>query len=128
MENCVDLEDVRNHIRRLCETYNVRAIGVDPAHNAADTMIILQQEGYPVEPVPCVPTYTNQPMRRLAEMVLDGKLRHAGDSLLNWQAQNLESKTDQPEPSEAGEAQRRCQDRHHDLPDYGDGASPPHPG
>lgn len=92
--NTVDLEDVRNHVRNLCRKYNVRAIGIDPAHNANDTLLILTQEGYPIEPVPTNAIYCNTPMRRFGEMVLDGKIRHPGDSLINWQAQNLESKAD----------------------------------
>lgn len=92
--NAVDLEDVRNHVRQLCTKYNIRAIGVDPAHNASDTLIMLTQEGYPIEPVSCNSIYTNLPMRRLSEYVLDDKMRHKGDSLINWQAQNLESKSD----------------------------------
>lgn len=91
--NAIDLEDVRHHVRKLADTYNVRSIGIDIAHNAVDTYTIFQAEGLPITPFICSAVHTNTPMRRLSDMVNDKKLAHQGDSLLNWQVQNLESKT-----------------------------------
>lgn len=92
--NCIDFEDVRQHLRDLCGKYNVRVIAFDPSHNASDTMLMLAAEGLPVEQFRGGSINFNQPMRRLNEYVLDGKLAHKGDSLINWEAQNLESKKD----------------------------------
>lgn len=92
--NSIDFQDVRDYIRGRCEKYKVRAIAFDPSHNANDTMLMLAAEGLPVEQYRQGPLYFNQPMRRLSELVMDRKLCHRGDSLANWQAQNLESKKD----------------------------------
>lgn len=92
--NCIDFEDVRQHIRDLTTKYNVRVIAFDPSHNAKDTMLILQSEGLPIEQYRQGALYFNQPMRRLSELVLDGKIAHKSDSLINWQAQNLEANKD----------------------------------
>jgi phage terminase large subunit-like protein len=91
--NAIDLEDVRAYVREVARKYNVRSIGIDIAHNAVDTFTILQAEGLPITPFVCMATHTNTPMRRLSDLVNDRKLAHQGDSLLNWQVQNLESKT-----------------------------------
>ena len=92
--NCVDLDDIRAYIRKKCTEYRVKTIAIDPSHNAADTLIMLQSEGYPVEQYRSGPLYFNMPMRRLAELVMQEKIRWKPSSLLAWQAQNLEARKD----------------------------------
>ena len=92
--NCIDYDLVRQHVRNLCKKYKVQVIAFDPNRNAADTMITLSGEGYPCEQFRQGSLYFNTPMLRLSELVLDGKIAHRGDSLLSWQAQNLEAKKD----------------------------------
>ena len=92
--NCVDYDDVRAYCRKLALKYQVNVFAFDPTRNAADTLITLSAEGYPCEQYRQGPLYFNAPMRRLSELVLDRKIVHKGDSLILWQAQNLEGEPD----------------------------------
>jgi phage terminase large subunit-like protein len=92
--NCIDYDDVRTYIRSLSEKYKIQSIAVDPSMNAAETLLILQGWGMPVVQYRQGALNFNAPMTRLSELVNDQKLAHRGDSLILWQAQNLESKRD----------------------------------
>lgn len=94
--NIIDFEDVRAHIRNVCERRNVKVIAFDP-REASDTILILKGEGLPAEIYPQGPLYMNGPMTRLESWLADGKFAYRGSLLLAWQAQNLEAKKDHRE-------------------------------
>jgi phage terminase large subunit-like protein len=107
--NTVDPEDMRAFIRNLAKQYRVRSIALDPSRNANDTFLSLKGSGLPVEMYGTSPKYMNEPMRRLSDLVDNHTLAHPGDELIQWQAQNLESRknsADQLVPCKPGESHK----------------------
>ena len=91
--NIIDFDDMRAFMKALAERRNVKVFAFDP-REASDSILILKAEGYTAEQYPPGGLYFDTPMKRLESWVNDGKLAHRGDSMILWQAQNLESRKD----------------------------------
>lgn len=91
--NVIDYRAVEAHIRDLCERFDVREIGFDPAY-AAPVMLPLQDDGFP-----CIQVrqgwVTQSPALNVLERAIVGeKFRHGGHPVLRWNFANVAIHTD----------------------------------
>ena len=85
----VDYRQVREDIGRLLEPYSPGEVGFDP-WNATETSRELAESGLDVVKVPQTFAHLSAPTKLLEKLVLSGKLRHGGNPMLRWMADNLE--------------------------------------
>ncbi|TIX80385.1 MAG: terminase large subunit, partial [Mesorhizobium sp.] len=92
--DAVDYDYVEQHIRDLCETYDVQEIAFDP-HLARRSLMRLRDEGLPaiehrqgwVSMAPAI--------KELERAIISGKLQHGGHPVLRWCFSNIALHTDQ---------------------------------
>lgn len=87
-----DYDVIRDYILEFCEKNWVKGISVD-RWNAVHLMTQLSAEGQAVHPFGQGYGPLNAPTRMLENLVISGKLRHAGNPVLAWQASNVQIKT-----------------------------------
>jgi phage terminase large subunit-like protein len=89
----IDYATIRRDILELSRRYRFHRIGYDP-WNAFEFAQRLQGEGFEaIEVRPGYRTMT-EPTKELARLVLEKKLRHGGNPVLRWMADNLVVQTD----------------------------------
>lgn len=74
----VPKEEIKRHLRDLCEKWDVRAVAYDP-WSFAWTADGLEEEGIPMVEVPQHPSRIGPATQALYELVVDRELRHDGD-------------------------------------------------
>ena len=86
--NVIDYRAVETYIRDLCDTYDVREIGFDPAY-ANPVMSPLNDDGLPV--VTIIQGWkTQSPALLLLERaIVSGKFQHGGNPVLRWCFSNI---------------------------------------
>jgi phage terminase large subunit-like protein len=86
--NVADYATIQRDILELCESYQIKQIGVDP-WNA--TMLSQNLAGEGVDVVNVRQSYgsLSSPTKALEALVLGSKLRHAGHPVLSWMADNV---------------------------------------
>jgi len=91
--NQVDYSAVRAKIKWAAEVFELREVDYDP-YQATETAQILIDEG--IQCVPIKQGFSNMsaPTKRLIELVIAGKLRHANHPVLRWNADCLAVKGD----------------------------------
>lgn len=87
-----DFDAVRDYILDFCGKNWVKGIAVD-RWNAVHLMTQLTAEGQTVHPFGQGYGPMNSPTRMLENLVLSGRIRHAGNPVLSWQASNVQIKT-----------------------------------
>lgn len=87
-----DYDQIRDYILEFCEKNWVKGIAVD-RWNAIHLMTQLSAEGQAVHPFGQGFGPMNAPTRLLENLVISGRLRHAGNPVLSWQASNVQIKT-----------------------------------
>jgi phage terminase large subunit-like protein len=89
----IDYEVIRKHINDLEKRFRIRQIAVD-RWNA--TQLASQLEGDGFEMVAFGQGYAsmNAPTKKLEELVLSGRITHAGHPVLRWMAGNVSLETD----------------------------------
>lgn len=87
-----DYDEIRDYILEFCDKNWVKGINVD-RWNAIHLMTQLSAEGQVVHPFGQGYGPMNAPTRMLENLVISGKLRHAGNPVLTWQASNVQIKT-----------------------------------
>lgn len=80
----IPYDEVRAHLRELCQTFDVRSIAYD-VRFFAESAIELADEGLPMLEVPQSVERMTPVCGRAAEAVLSGEIAHDGDSVL-WTA------------------------------------------
>lgn len=86
--NVTDYEFIRRDVEEFCQKYAVRLVAVDP-YNATHLSTQLDGLGIPVKRYPQGFAGMNAPSRLLENLLGSGKLRHAGNPVLSWQANNV---------------------------------------
>lgn len=86
--NVTDYEFIRRDVEEFCQKYAVRLVAVDP-YNATHLSTQLDGLGIPVKRYPQGFSGMNAPSRLLENLLANGKLRHAGNPVLSWQANNV---------------------------------------
>lgn len=91
--SAIDNKAVANHIRELCERFDVREIAFDIAYAQA-VMSPLTEEGYPVVTMR-QGWFTQSPaLNTLEAAIISGKFRHGGHPVLRWCFSNVAIHTD----------------------------------
>lgn len=83
----VDLDLVQSRIESFCEVFEVEAIVFDKAHSMQMTMD-LQRKGHKAGIITANSVEMNEPTKDLVVRARHGLLRHDGNPVLAWNAQN----------------------------------------
>ncbi|WP_242217274.1 terminase large subunit [Shinella zoogloeoides] len=86
--NVVDIRAVEDHIRELCDRFDVREVAFDP-HYARITMANLVDDGYPAIEMRQGWVTMGPAIRELEKALLAGKFRHGGNPVLRWNFDNI---------------------------------------
>ena len=85
--NVIDTARIRARIAELSLIYKIKEIGYDP-HQALDTVILLEAEGFTCAPVRQGYITLNGPTRKLMDLVVGHDFQHGGHPVLAWNAGN----------------------------------------
>jgi phage terminase large subunit-like protein len=86
--NVVDIRAVEDHIRDLCNRFDVREIAFDP-HYARITMANLVEDGYPAIEMRQGWVTMGPAIRELEKAIIAGKFQHGGHPVLRWNFDNI---------------------------------------
>ena len=86
--NVTDYTVLHSDISQICEEYNVRELAVDMKFNAQMLANLLQGSGLSVKGWPQGGPGMSAPAKTLENLILNGRLRHAGHPVLTWNAGN----------------------------------------
>jgi phage terminase large subunit-like protein len=103
-----DYKQVKADILEFCQKHRCRKLAID-RWNATQLATELADEGLPVTMFGQGFASMTAPSRRLESLTIDGKLRHAGHPVLNWQAGNVAVQMDPAaniKPSKAKSTER----------------------
>lgn len=89
----VDYGLIEAQILEDCATYQVRAVAFDP-WNANATRTRLEDQGVNMVEFPQNLRQFNEPTKEFGRLIKDRKLRHDGNPVLTWCAENVEVYTD----------------------------------
>lgn len=109
--DAIDYAYVHRRIVQDSERYNIGAVGYDP-WNAEPTRIHLENEGLTMVQMRQGVKTLSTPCKELERCVIEGKLDHSGDPVLEWMAENVQVKTDDSgnikpvKPAHGGSAKR----------------------
>lgn len=90
--NVTDQEEIEDHIKWLCDSFDVKEVGYDP-YEATNMAVRLLKEGIPMVEVAQNTRQMSEPAKRLEEITLQGKLMH-DHSVLSWTISNCVAKED----------------------------------
>lgn len=86
--NLIDYPLVRDHLLKLCQSYDVRMVHADP--RSAYTMLHeIKEHGYNAEHVPQSFRYYNGLMKEFARAYAEGRILHDGNSWLRYCLSNI---------------------------------------
>lgn len=88
-----DYDVVRDHVLAFCEKNAVRGVAID-RYNATHLTTQLDNQGVVMKPFGQGFVSMNAPTKLLETLVIQGRLRHGGNPVLQWQASNVQVKTD----------------------------------
>lgn len=107
--NVTDYTVLHRDIVQICEEHRVKTLAVDMKHNAAMLANLLQGDGVDVRGFSQGGRAMSAPARALENLVLSGRVRHAGHPVLTWCANNVavsEDKFGNIYPSKAKSTER----------------------
>jgi phage terminase large subunit-like protein len=84
----LDHEAVARDIVAYGQDHEIRAVGVDP-WQAGALETLLQREGLTVKDIPQRTGYLNAPCKLLEALVVEKRLRHGGNPVATWNANNV---------------------------------------
>jgi phage terminase large subunit-like protein len=88
-----DYDVVRDYILAFAEKNSVRSVAID-RYNATHLTTQLVNEGIDMKPFGQGFVSMSSPTKLLQTLLIQGRLRHAGNPVLQWQASNVQVKTD----------------------------------
>lgn len=80
----IDLRDIKKKIKWCTEVFSVQQVAFDPAHADQLAMELTEELGLTCMPVPQRFTHLSEPMKKIYELALNGKFRHADHPVLNF--------------------------------------------
>ena len=86
--NVVDIRIVEDHIRELCDRFDVREIAFDP-HYARITMSNLVEDGYPAVEMRQGWVTIGPAIQELEKAIIARKFQHGGHPVLRWNFDNV---------------------------------------
>lgn len=108
--NSTDFKQIRNDIRDICEKYRVQKIGADRSH-AYDVAQGLIEDGIDVEWFRPGFESMGRPTARLEKLVIDGKIVHPANPVLDYCVSNVVCESDAAENIRPSNKLRRKQDK-----------------
>ena len=84
----LDHESVARDIIAFGQTHEIKAVGCDP-WQAGALETLLQREGITTKDIPQRTSYLNAPCKLLEALVVEKRLRHAGNPVAQWNANNV---------------------------------------
>jgi len=91
--NVVDYDEIRADINELATLYRIRELAID-RWNSTQLQTQLMGDGFTVVPFGQGFASMTAPTKELERLVLERKLRHAGNPVLRWMASNVAVKQD----------------------------------
>lgn len=92
--NLVDQAAIRNKVIELGEKYSVIDVGFDPWNATQMSIWLGDEDGFEVTEVRQGTKTLSEPMKCVVGLVKDEVLKHGGNPVLRWCAQNLKAKKD----------------------------------
>jgi phage terminase large subunit-like protein len=93
-DNSIDYRAIRKRVNELAKDYDIQEIPFDP-YNATHLATELgEEDGQKMVEFRQGMLSMNEPCKLLLRLLLDGKLRHGGNPVLRWMANNAAGKTD----------------------------------
>ena len=89
----IDYDRIRRHINELGQRFDIREIAID-RWNATQLATQLEGDGFEIVAFGQGYSSMNWPIKKLEELVLAGRLAHAGHPVLRWMASNVSIETD----------------------------------
>lgn len=90
----VDYETVRNKIKELSETYQIKDIGYDPWNASQVAKQLADDDGLPLMEFRQGYKSMNEPSKEVEKLVIQRKLVHFGNPVLRWMASNAQVQED----------------------------------
>lgn len=84
----VDIEEVRDDIQAMRKRNQIREIAFDPSHSIAFVQT-MQKTDAPLVEFPNKAQYISEPMKTCDGLVIDGKVTHDGNPVMNWMISNV---------------------------------------
>jgi phage terminase large subunit-like protein len=84
----LDHESVARDIIAFGQTHEIKAVGCDP-WQAGALETLLQREGITTKDIPQRTSYLNAPCKLLEALVVEKRLRHGGNPVAQWNANNV---------------------------------------
>lgn len=94
--NVIDYEFIEDKIDKLNEIYNIRGIAYD-RWGAVEISQKLDKMGFVINPFGQGWKSMSPPTKALQKLVMEGKIRHGDNPVLNWMFNNIMVKTDPAE-------------------------------
>jgi len=91
--NVTDYDVIRKDVNEFARQYNMRQLAID-RWNATQLSIQLNQDGHDVVGFSQGIGSMSAPSKLLENLVVSGKIRHAGNKVLTWMASNASVKVD----------------------------------
>lgn len=91
--NVIDYGIIRKRINELGRIYNIKEIGHDP-WNATQLSLELDGDGFTMVPIRQGFASLSSPTKELMNLVLSKKIKHGGNPVLRWMADNMVVKQD----------------------------------
>jgi phage terminase large subunit-like protein len=91
--NVTDYDVIRKDVNEFARQYNIRQLAID-RWNATQLSIQLNQDGHDVVGFSQGIGSMSAPSKLLENLVVSGKIRHAGNKVLTWMAGNASVKVD----------------------------------
>ena len=89
----IDYEQIKAKLREAAEMFGLQEVCYDP-WNANDFATSLVNEGFRFVKIAQSISNLTFPMKKFQELVLSGRLRHAGHEVLKWNIDCLRTRTD----------------------------------
>lgn len=90
----IDHAQVKRDIGEILKRYDVLELAFDPTKATQITTQLAEEFGVSLVSVAQQPRYLNEPMKLTLELLKADKLRHGGNPMLRWQANNTSTITD----------------------------------
>jgi phage terminase large subunit-like protein len=90
----IDLRDIKRKIKWCAEVFSVQQVAFDPAHADQLAIELTEELGLKCVPVPQRYTHLSEPMKKVMELALRGKFRHAAHPVLSWNMKCVKVRTD----------------------------------
>lgn len=94
--NVIDFEFIKRDLLEDCRNFSVTQVGFDP-FQATQLSTEMKAVGLPMLQVPQTVRQMSEPMKEIAGLIMQGRLKHDGNPALGWMLGNCVAKTDAKE-------------------------------